>query len=262
MSDKNSVHLQDFPKLDNFESDTLLFDSMDKVRAICSLALFIRDKNNLRVRLPLNKITVITHDTDIKQFSSIILDEINVKHIEFVENIEDFANKKVVLNFAKIGSKVGSKMPILMKAIKNLDYKINAEGQLEIDDIKLEKDEFSIVWEAKQENIFAVEGYDILIQLDLTLTKELECEGLARDMVRMIQQYRKDANLNINDRIELFVNTKYEFLKEAINLNKDYIREQTLAVELKLVDNELNSTFSFGDEINNNSVKVGFNVIK
>ena len=103
MSSIKSVHLQNFPNLDDFETDQKLVDKMDKVRAICSCALFVRDKNNLRVRLPLNKITIIGKNIEeIKEFSNIIIDEINVKNIEFIENIDDFSTKKLILDFKKI----------------------------------------------------------------------------------------------------------------------------------------------------------------
>ena len=123
MDIKNSVHLQDFPSMENFTADNELLNTMDKVRAICSCALYVRDKNNLRVRLPLNKMTIITPDSsDISHFTDIIADEINVKNIEFNDNIEEFGEKKLVLNFQKIGKKVGSKMPNIMKLAKILWY--------------------------------------------------------------------------------------------------------------------------------------------
>ena len=128
MNTKNSVHLQDFPVIENFDADNELLDIMDKVRAICSCALYVRDKHNLRVRLPLNKMTIISpNSADISSFTDIIADEINVKNIEFNDNIEEFGEKKLVLNFQKIGKKVGSKMPNVMKLASSGKWKIKED---------------------------------------------------------------------------------------------------------------------------------------
>ncbi len=262
MYKKNSVHLQDFPKMDNFEADNSLIDVMDKVRAICSCALFVRDKNNLRVRLPLNSITIISDKTDeIREFSSIIADEINVKRVEFINNIEEYGEKKIVLNFQKLGTKIGAKMPNLMKAAKANKWKIK-DGKMEIDEFKLESDEYELKLESKTNNVFPVDNYDILIMLDLNITKELEYEGMARDLVRIIQQFRKDARLNIDDRINLVIKTNYDFLKNSIEQNKEYIKEQTLSVNFNIVNDLANCDFSFCEEIDKNTVQIGFSVMK
>lgn len=263
MYKKKSVHLQDFPKMDNFEADNNLIDVMDKVRAICSCALFVRDKNNLRVRLPLNSITIIADDVDeIKSFSSIIADEINVKKVDFVDNVAEYGEKKIILNFQKLGAKIGAKMPNLMKAAKTNKWKIKENNKLEIDGFELEADEYELKLESKKNNVFTVDNYDILIMLDMNITKELEYEGMARDLVRVIQQLRKDAKLNIDDRISLFVKTNYDFLRNSIEQNNKYIKEQTLSLELNLVSNLENCEFSFCEEIDKNIVQIGFNVVR
>jgi isoleucyl-tRNA synthetase len=260
MDKNNSVHLQNFPKMDNFSVDEVLLSAMDKVRAICSCALSIRDRNNLRVRLPLNKILIIGYNIkDIEEFSLIIKDEINVKTVEFIDNIEGYGEKKLALNFQKIGGKVGSKMPNLIKSSKTNGWNINENNELEIEGFKLEADEFSIKLESKRENVYVVDGYDILVMLDLVVTKELEYEGLARDLVRMIQQFRKDSELDVSDRIDLFVKTDHGFLIESIKQYEKYIKEQTLAVGLDITNN-LNCEFSFTDNLDDKTIQIGFNV--
>lgn len=262
MDIKNSVHLQDFPVMENFTADNELLNTMDKVRAICSCALYVRDKHNLRVRLPLNKMTIISpNSTDISSFTDIIADEINVKNIEFDNNIEEFGEKKLVLNFQKIGKKVGSKMPNVMKLANSGKWKIKDEV-LVIDEFELNNDEYSIKLETKKENVFAVEGYDMLIMLDLNITEELEKEGIARDLVRLIQQFRKDVKLDISDKISLVIKTNYEFLKDSINSCKEYIQEQTLSIDLIITKDDLNTEFSFCEEMNKNIIQIGFSVIK
>ena len=261
-----SVHLQDFPEIKDFEIDKQLIDRMDKVRAICSCALFVRDKNNLRVRLPLNKMTVIAADVDgIKEFSSIILDEINVKTIEFNENINDFSLKKLILDFKKIGPKVGSRMSEVIKASKNGDWVVEGD-KLTICGFVLNEDEFKLSLEPKSEDLFVVDNYDILIQLDLKITEELEQEGIVRDLVRIVQQFRKEADLNISDKINLNIYTDYEFLTKSVEKFRDYISEQTLAKSLDIlpldrVDNSSNSnTFTFSEILNDNKIVMSFRV--
>lgn len=265
MSDIKSVHLQNFPDINNFNVNRQLMDTMDKIRAICSCALFIRDKNNLRVRLPLNKITIISKNTnDIKEFSNIILDEINVKNIEFVENIDDFSSNKLILDFKKIGPKIGNKMPYLIKATKNNEWAIK-NNQLIICDFTLDNNEFKLVLEPKKENVFVVDNYNILIQLDLNITEELEQEGTARDLIRIIQQLRKDANLKLVDKIDLSIYTENNYLSKSIENFKGYISEQTLAKSLNIFPNKKISSnfdgFLFNEILNDNKITITFKVI-
>jgi isoleucyl-tRNA synthetase len=260
----DSVHLQNYPKLDNFGVDSVLLDTMDRVRNICGCALFLRDRNNLRIRLPLNRITIIARNTDdLEEFSSIIMEEINVKSVEFLNNIEDFSNNRLVLNFQRLGNRVGAKIPELIRAAENNRWKITPDGTLMICGLELAGDEFSVQLRAKSKDVFPVEGHNILIKLDLEVTRELRCEGAARDLVRVIQQFRKDSNLDVSDRIELFIRTDYPLLRESIDKYRSYIEEQTLANSLALVsDSYFSCLFSTGDEIDKTPVKIGFNLIK
>ncbi|MDR2077541.1 MAG: DUF5915 domain-containing protein [Rickettsiales bacterium] len=262
---KDSVHLQNFPKLANFEADMDLVATMDTVRTICSCALAIRDKNNLRVRLPLNKITIVSEQADdFREFSSVIAEEINVKSVEFLDRVEDFAENKLVLNFQKIGSAIGSKMPDLIRAAQSGRWKITDSGSLRICDVELEKDEFSLQLVARKKNVFPVEGYNIVIMLDLAITEELKCEGAARDLVRLVQQLRKNAAVDIDAIIEISVKTSYELLLRAIAEHGNYIKEQILAKDLTIISDENYSTsgrFFFREEIEGNTVEISFNTV-
>lgn len=263
MSDKNknSVHLQNYPEMSNFVADEQLIETMNKIRLICSCALFIRDKYNLRVRLPLNKVTIFSKQyDDIKEFTNIIADEINVKQVEFSDNIDEYGKKSLALNFQKIGKKVGSKMPNVIKAANNGKWKIK-DNILCIEDFELNEDEYCIKLETKEDDVLAIDGYDILVKLDLNLTDDLEKEGMARDLVRIIQQFRKDTRLDVSDNISLVIKTNYEFLKDSVNSFLNYIKEQTLATDLVITKNELNVDFSFCEEINGNVVQIGFSVV-
>jgi isoleucyl-tRNA synthetase len=250
--------------MEGFGVDRDLVESMDMVRAICGTILSIRDKNNLRVRLPLNKLTIITHNADkVREFATIILDEVNIKNIEFLTNIEDFGEKKVTLNFSKIGSKIGAKMQSVVVASKNGRWAFNRNKKLEIEGFELEEDEYNISWSPKQDMVFAVAGYDMLILLDLNITVELEQEGMARDIVRIAQQYRKEAGLDVSDRIELFLTTSNGFVRKSAELHKNYIQHQTLAIKFNISENRQDNTaFSFGENLGEYGVlSVSFNKI-
>jgi isoleucyl-tRNA synthetase len=249
--------------MEGFNIEQNLVDSMDIVRAICGTILSIRDKNNLRVRLPLNKMTVITHDIDrIKDFSSIILDEVNIKNIEFLTDIENYGEKKLTLNFSKVGEKIGAKMQAVVTASKNNKWSFNKNNKLEIEGFELNNDEYTISWISKRNAVFAVPGYDILILLDLNITLELEQEGMARDIVRMVQQYRKEAELDVSDKIELSLTTSDNFVKESIENHKDYIKYQTLASELAVESDENNKEFNFRENLEKHGILlINFNKI-
>jgi isoleucyl-tRNA synthetase len=259
-----SVHLQDFPLMDGFGVDQNLVDSMDIVRAICGTILSIRDKNNLRVRLPLNKMTIIARDADrIKDFSSIILDEVNIKNIEFLTDIENYGEKKLTLNFSKVGAKIGAKMQSVVAASKNNKWTLNKNNKLEIEGFELNDDEYTISWVSKNDMVFVVTGYDVLILLDLNITPELEREGMARDIVRMVQQYRKEATLDVSDKIELFLVTNDNFTKESIETYKNYIQYQTLAAKLTVKSNKNNGEFNFEENLGEQGIlQISFNKIK
>lgn len=259
MSNLNSVHLQDYPKITNFKEDKELIDSMDKVRAICSTALSIRDKHNIRVRLPLNKIIVIGENLDnIKEFKDIILDEINVKNIEFENNIKEKADFKLQLNFQKLGSFAGSKMPNILKALKNNEWSL-IENKIKIADMELDKEYYSLNLVPKnQDNSAVVSGYNIVVELDMNITRDLELEGIIRDMVRAVQQSRKDANLYIADKIDLYLNTNDNEMIEAISKYSNYLKEQTLSDNL-FINKNSNNQFSFDLKINGNDLKISFN---
>lgn len=260
MSDLNSVHLQDYPKINGFKEDRNLVEVMDKVRAICSTALSIRDKHNLRVRLPLNKITIIGNDIEnIKEFNDIILDEINVKNIKFETNIKEKADFKLQLNFQKLGSYVGSKMPLILKALKTNDWKIVNE-KLVIADTELTNEYYSLNLVPKNvENSAIVPEYNIVVELDINITKELKLEGLVRDIIRSIQQSRKDANLYISDKIILNLSTNDNDMIEAINKHSEYIKEQTLSNEL-FINKENNYQFSFDVKVGDVDLSINFNI--
>lgn len=265
MTDFNSIHLQNIPDVSGISYDDKLVEEMDMVKEICSVALFLRDKENIRVRLPLNKIKIIGDNLlYLEKYKDIIADEINVKNVVFDSELKNVANFVLEVNLKKLGAKYGEKLKDIMKAVKSNDWKKLDNGKLEIANQTLEEDEYTIKLKPKNDkakNICPLSNNKSLIELDFNITPELEYEGVARDLVRVIQQNRKDANLNLSDRINLFIKTNSSMVLKAIEYNKDYIQSQTLSKTLDIVQ-DIQTEFSFGDDFNGDFINIGFNVCK
>jgi isoleucyl-tRNA synthetase len=239
-----SVHLQNFPDFYFVNSDDELVKDMDLIRDICSCALAIRDNKNLRVRLPLQSLTIIGKQANkLLNFKEIIADEVNVKEVLISDDIEQYSEMKLQVNFKKIGAKYGVKMKEISEAIqKNKWRKIN-DKLIEIADVELIDDEFEIKLTTKNydENKFAVMSLpsnDYLIMLDIEISKDLEDEGITRDIVRAIQQNRKEANLDISQKISLEIFSTSSRIIQVVTDFGDYIKDQVLSSDIKILIQE------------------------
>lgn len=258
-SEIKSVHLQDYPNISKIDDNLELINSMDVIRDVCSTALAIRDKKNLRVRLPLANIRIIGNNASkLKEYSDIILDEVNVKNVEFVDEIGDLANLTLQINFKKVGSKLGAKMKEVLKASKQGFWEKKEDGKVQVLDVTLEAGEYEIKLLPKNvENTMPLSTNDALVELDTELTEELIVEGTSRDLVRLIQQYRKEADLDISDRINVDIISDSEKVKEAINAHRDYIKEQTLSLEVNLVEKS-DKKHSFANKLDEKEITIKF----
>ncbi len=264
---KISVHLQDFPDVSFLHEKRDLVADMDLVRAICSAALSIRDNKNLRVRLPLNKLVVIGKAAArISSFIEIIQEEVNVKNVEIKEDIGDLAELKLQINFKKIGAKYGAKVKEITQATKNGEWKKISDKEIEIAGVTLIDDEFEIKLIGKDQDdkkfiFLALPSNDCLIQLDIEVTRELENEGIARDVVRAIQQNRKDANLNITDRIKIKIFADNSRISEVVKEFENYIKTQVLGDEIIIAKNadeiKNSAKFSFENKLDDGDLVVG-----
>lgn len=265
MTKNLSVHLQNFPDVAFFDDEKELIANMDMVRQVCSVALFIRDQKNLRVRLPLNTLKIIGKNASAMEgFKEIIADEVNVKNIEITEVIGDLAEFKLQINFKKIGAKLGSKIKDVTIAAKENKWEKIDNDKIKIADEILSDDDFELKLIAKnQDNTATLPSNDCLVELDINVTKELEDEGLARDLVRTIQQNRKDANLDVSNHIKISVfSSNQELLKVIQNFNS-YICEQTLADEISVLDNAnlvKNFPHNFQNKIEESVLEIGIKI--
>jgi isoleucyl-tRNA synthetase len=258
-----SVHLQNFPDVSFLQDEKELVANMDMVRDVCSAALFIRDQRNLRVRLPLNKLTIIGKKAaSMLQYRDIIADEVNVKNVEIDTEIGDLAAVKLQINLKKVGAKLGSKLKEINIAIQTNNWKKVADNQVEIAGVILSDDEFEIKLITKNSNnIVALPSNDCLVELDINVTKELEEEGLARDIIRAIQQNRKDANLDVSNHIKINLNSDNEKILAVVKNYQNYIAEQTLSDEVLIGSNSV-FEHSFKNQIDEIDLVISFSVAK
>jgi isoleucyl-tRNA synthetase len=236
---ENSVHLKLFPDVSEINLDKDLISEMDKVRDICSSALYIRNTTNIRVRQPLAELKIITSDKgNIDDFKLIIQDEINVKQVSILENLKDFAETKLNINFQVLGKRIPTKIKDIISASKSGDW--SREGdKLLICGEELNSLEYQIALVPKHiESAKALQSNNGIVILDLNITEELLLEGYARDIIRSVQQLRKDSDLNVTDRIKLNITSKSEEITKAKDHFQILIEEQTLSI---IDNNELGS---------------------
>lgn len=263
---KNSIHLQDFPDTSFLSDEKALVADMDLVRSICSTALSIRDNKNLRVRLPLKSLTVIgKNSARILPFAEIISEEVNVKSLAVKEEISELAELKLQINFKKIGAKYGPKIKEITTAAKEGNWQKISDKEIAIAGLNLVDDEFEIKLATKNidEKKFAIAALatnDYLVSLDIEITKDLEDEGIARDIVRAVQQNRKDADLNISNHIKLQISSTNPRILEVAQSFKNYISEQVLADDLQCVLEKISAKFIFENKLDDGDLSVGIDL--
>ncbi|SEC15834.1 Isoleucyl-tRNA synthetase [Paramicrobacterium humi] len=238
-----SVHLTDWPVPDAFPQDDALVTAMDRVREISSVAQALRKQSGHRVRLPLANLTVVTPDAaSLSDFEEILRDELNVKRVSFVELTENSAvehgiTSKLTVNARAAGPRLGKQVQQAIVAAKNGDWS-ESDGVVTAGRIPLVEGEYSLVLEtasdAGDQAIGLLSGSGFAL-LDTRLTAELEAEGLARDLVRAVQDTRKAAGFDVSDRICLDVAFASEEDAAAVRWVEDVdIAAETLAVQFTL----------------------------
>ena len=251
-----SVHLQNWPDASKLDYDEELANAMDQVRAVSSVALGLRKTNGLRVRLPLSKLTVVTSKAaKLSEFSSIIADELNVKEVELVELAVESTSafgveKQLTVNSRALGPRLGKQVQEIIQAAKSGNWSEN-DGEISVNGVALLEGEYEISLVAKDESsedklIGILPGGGFVI-LDRVVTAELSAEGLARDVVRAIQQARKDAGFDVSDRIKTELTAEADVL-EAVRAHEELVKNETLTLEISLLESSaLKSSVPVGD---------------
>lgn len=232
-----SVHLADFPKADRTLVDKQLERQMELAQQITSMVLSLRKKERIIVRQPLQKLSIPITDEAMKDaitaVQQLILDEVNVKELAFVEG--NMLEKKVKCNFRVMGKKFGKLMKSVaavvtemsQEAINELEATQQVTLQVEGQAVTIEREDVEIVTDEIPGWTMASEG-SLTVALDLTITEALKQEGLAREIVKRIQTYRKESGFEITDRIRIIFEAESE-LEAAVAAFGDYINGQVLA---------------------------------
>ncbi|MGE3194006.1 MAG: isoleucine--tRNA ligase [Microbacteriaceae bacterium] len=232
-----SVHLEDWPDAAEFPSDPQLVAAMDRVRDIASAGLALRKARSLRVRLPLARLTVVTTSAGLEDFRDILSDELNVKSV-VLEQLTDSSladhgiTRRLSVNARALGPRIGKDVQRVIQDAKNGLWSL-AGDEVVVNGTPLVEGEYELVMEAADaESAIAFLPDGGFIVLDTTLTPELEAEGVARDVVRAVQQARKDAGLEVSDRIALTMSADAATVA-AIEAHRDLIASETLATALQ-----------------------------
>jgi isoleucyl-tRNA synthetase len=230
LTGEESVHLTHWPEASLFPSDPNLVREMDKVREICSAALSVREAHSLRTRLPLRSLTVAGSGLDsLRPYTSIIAEELNVKEVHFTPTFEQFGSFQLQVNPRDLGPKLGESMKNVLAATRSGEWTLNENETVTIAGYTLGPKEYTLKLKLKEGVAGeALPANDALAVLDVNVTQDLQDEGLARDLVRAVQQARKNAGLHIADHISLALQGAEKNLS-VFRAHESYIAEQVLA---------------------------------
>ena len=242
-----SVHLTDFPVADESKIDKQLEERMQLAQQISSMVLSLRKKTNLRVRQPLQKILIPVSGEHIKEqlekVSGLILSEVNVKELEYLDESAGFLVKKIKPNFKTLGPRYGKLMKEIATAVGELTQAdisiIETKGQLNLqigsETVEMLLSDVDIITEDIPGWVVANQG-TLTVALDITVSEPLWQEGIARELVNRIQNIRKDRGFEVTDKIKLVLQ-KNDLAESAIVNFNNYICSETLAESLTISDN-------------------------
>ncbi|WP_410675624.1 isoleucine--tRNA ligase [Amycolatopsis sp. cmx-4-68] len=227
-----SVHLTDWPNALDLPADAALVTAMDRVRQVASSALSLRKANKLRVRLPLSSLVVAAEDAEsLAGFADILRDEVNVKEVSLTTDVAAHGGFEVAVNARAAGPRLGKDVQTVIKAVKAGDWSFQG-GAVVAAGIALREGEFDRRLVAKGGGAAAeLPGGSGLVLVDTEVTPELAAEGLARDLVRVVQQARRDAGLDVADRIALTVDAPADVV-EAARTHEEFLASETLATSV------------------------------
>jgi isoleucyl-tRNA synthetase len=230
LTGERSVHLSDWPDPDALPADPGLVTAMDRVRQVVSAALSLRKARGLRVRQPLPALTVAAPDASaLAGFTDLIRDEVNVRRVELTEDVAAHGRFELTVNARACGPRLGGDTQKVIRAVKAGEWEHGPDGTVVAGGIPLLENEYSERLVAADRGETAVlPGGSGLVVLDTEVTPELAAEGVARDLVRVVQQARREAGLAVSDRIELTVDVPAEVLAAA-RTHEEFLRGEVLA---------------------------------
>ncbi|MBL0725543.1 MAG: hypothetical protein JJW01_01110 [Alphaproteobacteria bacterium] len=230
-----SVHLERYPEASQFSYNSELLDQTEVIRSICNTALSIRRTSNIKVKIPLSKLFIYcASDLNIEHLKYVLKDEINIQEVEFLKSVEKIGKKKATLNLKKCGSKLGARTKEIMMLVNSGKWSLTKDNQLSVGDITLDKDsfkiEFDLLYKASDSikyaqltfGVFSKLTYQAFIALDTLVTPELERLGLVREVVRCVQQSRKNAGVLLGDIVNIAIESETDAIASILT-NKEHI---------------------------------------
>ena len=240
-----SVHLADWPKVDDLPADEPLVHTMDEVRDVCSATLSVRKAHRRRVRQPLSTLTVASPDAEsLRPFVDIIADEVNVRDVQLTDDVSSVARQQLQVVPSAIGPRLGADTQHVIRAVRAGEWTTDGDA-IVAGGHRLQPGEFMLTLRADEDgdsgraSTALGSGVGVVV-LNVDVTPELEIEGQARDLIRMVQQARRDKDLAVTDRIRLRITTD-ERWAVAVRTHEGLIATETLAVALEIDDSGTDS---------------------
>ncbi len=239
-----SVHLEDWPDAESLPADEALVGAMDQVRDVCSATSALRKAGSLRNRLPLSTLNVVvSHPDALKGFEGIIADEVNVKEVRLLasDSAEAAAygvSERLTVNARVAGPRLGKDVQAAIRGSKSGDWSVDSSGVVTAGGLVLEEGEYTLETVAGSEDADSATGMlpgGGFVVLATAVTPELAAEGLARDLVRAVQQARRNADLDVSDRIALTISGSAA-VQDAAREHEALIAGETLATSFTVVD--------------------------
>jgi isoleucyl-tRNA synthetase len=231
-----SVHLADWPDATAFPADHELVASMDAIREVASAALSLRKARGLRVRLPLARLTVaVAGAPGLAGFADLLADEVNVKDVVFTDDVATYCEQVLTVVPRALGLRVGKQVQQVIQAVKRGDWEMAGSAPVAAG-VTLREGEYELKFVAADaDNSAPLPNRGGVVVLDTAVTPQLAAEGLARDVIRVVQQARREAELDVSDRIALTVSAA-EPVRAAVEAHRDFVAGETLATGVTLVD--------------------------
>ena len=241
LTGESSVHLCDWPDPAELPADPQLVAAMDRVRDVCSTGLRVREDEGIRVRQPLPSLTVAGREADtLAPFTALIADEVNVKEVRLSDDLAAYGQFVLRPNGQELGPRLGKDVQGVFAAAREGQWELTSDGSVAVAGHTLSESEFDLALNPVEgTTAAALRTNDALVALDTAVSSELAEEGIARDVVRVIQAERKNQDLDVTDRITLALTAGPDIIK-AVQAHQTYVCEQVLAVgDPDLIESEV-----------------------
>ena len=254
-----SVHLEDYPECDESKFKDDIEKKMDLVRDLISLGRNAREEAKIKVRQPISEIILDGKNKNIiGDLVDLIKEELNVKNVTFADDLDNYITYEIKPNYKVCGPKLGKNIKKFSEIISNLDTKlIKKLEEGNIVEIKIDDELVNVTYDMLDVRINSKEGFNAsnennnFIILNTTLSQDLIDEGFAREFISKVQQIRKANDYEMMDRIHIYY-SKNDELTKSISKHIDFIKKETLALDINETDKELNNLY----DINGLEIKI------